>query len=161
MKNVLAVFLLVMSAPPAESVQAAGSSFSLEFLRDLDIEVAGLLDAYLEAVPECPARADTPIRLWVLDVAWLRVGGVLKTAMELDTLGFGTGFPMQEWVLYLQASGTFLDLFGSISETYHSDSVPESQRCIDLETDLLRADSLWRVAEFNLFERLAEEGYHE
>lgn len=137
------------------------SSFSLDFLRNLDIEVAGLLDAYLEAVPECPARPDTPIRLWVLDVAWLRVNGALDTALELDSTSFDPYFPSQEWEAYLQASGDCLAVFGTISETYHLDSVPDSMRCIELETDLLRADSLWRVAESNLFMRLAEEGYHE
>jgi hypothetical protein len=136
-------------------------SFFLDFLRDLDIEVAGLLDAYLEAVPECPVRSDTPIRLWVLDVAWLRVSGILDTALELDSHAFGPDFPSREWEVYLQASSSFLTVFGTISETYHLDSVPDSTRCIELETDLLRADSLWRETESNLFLRLAEEGYHE
>jgi hypothetical protein len=161
MRSIFAAVFMLASAPPVGSVQTDDHSFSLVFLRDLDIEVAGLLDAYLEAVPECPARADTPIRLWVLDVAWLRVSGALDTALRLDSTGFAPDFPLQEWEAYLQAAGDCLAVFGTISETYHSDSVPGMMRCIELETDLLRADSLWRVAEFSMFERLAEEGYHE
>jgi hypothetical protein len=161
MRHVCVALLMLASAPPVGSVQMDASSFSLEFLQNLDIEVAGLLDAYLEAVPECPAREDTPIRLWVLDVAWLRVSGALDTALELDSSCFRPDFPLQEWEAFLQASGDCLAVFGTISETYHSDSVPGTIRCIELETDLLRADSLWRVAEFTLFERLVEEGYHE
>lgn len=161
MRTVAALLLLLLAVPSSGRAQTEGTAFPLVFLRDLDNEVAGLLDAYLEAVPECPARADTPIRLWVLDVAWLRADGARSTAMALDTREFGPDFPAPEWEAYLLASGALLDVFGSIAEAYHSDSVPGEMLCIGLETDLLLADSLWRAAELTLFERLAEEGYHE
>jgi len=158
---VLVAMLLLTAPVPSASAQPPSAGFQLAFLRDIDVEIAGLLDAYLEAVPECPVRADTPVRPWVLDVALLRVGGAIETAAGLDVSSFGDPFPVTEWEDYLLTAADLRDVFRAISETCHSDSVPDSLTSIGLEGDLLRADARWREAESRLYERLAEEGYHE
>lgn len=161
MKPMMKSLILLLAAGSAAAPRTGDLEFSLEFLRNFDTEVASLLDAYLEAVPECPIREDTPVRLWVIDTAWIRTSGALETALSIDTRGAEAGFPVPEWEDYLSATGDYLEAFGTVQEAYHSVPPPDGPGSLGLEADLLRADSLWRVAEFNLYERLAEEGYHE
>jgi len=161
MKPMMISLILLLAAQIVAAPRPGDPEFSLEFLRNFDTEIAGLLDAYLEAVPECPLREDTPVRLWVIDTAWIRANGALETALSIDTRGFGSDFPVLEWETYLSASGDYLEVFGTVQKAYHLVPPPDGPGSLELEMHLLRADSLWRMAELNLYERLAEEGYHE
>ena len=123
-----------------------------------DREVAGLLDAYLEAVPECPVRPDTPIRVGVLDLAWLRADAAME---QLDGLDIARHIPdtmAYVWTEYIASTRRLLDVFTEVQEAYHGPVLPESLLCMELEDRLIRADSIWRRSERALFELLAEEG---
>jgi len=150
--------LLALLAWPSSGL--AVEEFSLEFLLALDREVSGLLGAYLEAVPECPVRNDTPIRLWVLDAAWLRTRAVLDEAKDIEH-DAASEFPVHYWEVYLTRSREYLEVFGSLQRRYHEDTLPDSALCVQMELQILEADSLWSIAELNLFVRLTEEGYNE
>jgi len=124
---------------------------------DMDREIEGLLDAYLEAVPECPVHPDTPVRLWVLDLAWLRADAVINEAETLNTGSFLSGSTMEVWSEYLFSSKEYLNVFLEIQQAYHNTDVPDSILCIELENELLNIDSIWSVDETNLFESFVEE----
>lgn len=127
----------------------------MQFIVNFDREISGLLDAYLEAVPECPVYPDTPVRLWVLDLAWIRADAAINEAESLRAV-----FPdsiAEVWSSYLNSSKEYLRVFSVIQRTYHQIDVPESSICLELEHELLIADSIWRIEEINLFELFTEE----
>lgn len=162
MKTIMTFALWVLPALLAlPSPGAADEVFTLDFLLTLDREVSGLLDAYLEAIPECPVRMDTPLRLWVLDAAWLRTRAVLDHAASVYPVDDPPGFPVGSWDAFLAESEGYLDVFRSIQVSYHEESFPDSVQSVEMELRILEADSVWRNAELELFTRLAEEGFHE
>lgn len=130
---------------------------TMDLIIDLDREISGLLDAYLEAVPECPVYSDTPLRLWVLDLAWLRADAAIK---EIETLNAEVVFSdstAEVWSAFLISSKEYLSVFSEIQGIYHRTGVPESTVCIKLESELLNIDSLWRLDEIELFELSVKE----
>ena len=127
----------------------------MEFIVNFDREIAGLLDAYLEAVPECPVYPETPVRLWVLDLAWIRADAAITEAETLIAIFSDSTAEM--WLSYLTSSKEYLRVFSDIQRTYHQADVPEHSVCIELENQLLSADSLWRIDEMKLFELFTEE----
>ena len=162
MKTRMTFALLVLPALlTLPSSGAADEAFTLDFLLTLDREVSGLLDAYLEAIPECPVSMDTPLRLWVLDAAWLRTRAVLDHAASVLPGDDPPVFPMESWEAYLARSEGYLDVFRSIQVSYHEEPIPDSIHSVEMELRILEADSVWRNAEQELFTRLAEEGFHE
>ena len=127
----------------------------MQFIVNFDREISGLMDAYLEAVPECPVYPDTPVRLWVLDLAWIRANGAI---CEAETLAAVFSDSIAEaWLSYLDASAAYLSVFSDIQRTYHETVVPDHSVCIELENELLIADSLWRHYEMTLFKMFTEE----
>jgi len=137
------------------AVARAPGSDAMQLIIDLDREIAGLLDVYLEAVPECPVDPDTPLRLWVLDLAWLRADAALSR-IDLSLTGVPDNV-QDEWSAYLLSGQEYLRVFSEIQRTYHQTAVPDSSICIMLENDLLYVDSMWRIREKELFELFAEE----
>lgn len=131
------------------------TNISTEFLVDMDREISGMLDAYLEAVPECPARIDTPLRLWVLDLAWLRAEAVIEEAEKLETPALSDTL-QAVWNEYLSASRNCFRVLSEIQMVYHQPSLPPESLSIELENELLQADSVWRNAEERLFELIDE-----
>lgn len=127
----------------------------MQFIVNFDREISGLLDAYLEAVPECPVYLDTPVRLWVLDLAWLRADAAINEAEALGSV-FSDSIA-EVWSSYLNSSREYLEVFSDIQRTYHLTVVPECSVCIELENRLLIADSLWRTDEMEFFELFTEE----
>lgn len=130
---------------------------TIDLIVDLDREISGLLDSYLEAVPECPVYTDTPVRLWVLDLAWLRADAVINEIEILNTEAVFSGRTAEVWSVFLFSSKEYLRVFSEIQGIYHQTGVPENTVCIELENDLLNIDSLWRLSEIELFELLLEE----
>ncbi len=127
----------------------------MQFIVNFDREISGLLDAYLEAVPECPVYPDTPVRLWVLDLAWIRADAAICEAETLVTV-FSDSIAVA-WLSYLDSSAAYLRVFSEIQRTYHETPVPDHSVSIELEDELLIADSLWRYYEMNLFKMFTEE----
>jgi len=152
------ITILISSSGIADEVMP-GESQTWQFIVNFDREISGLLDAYLEAVPECPVYPDTPIRLWVLDLAWIRADAAIQ---EAETIGMLMSDSLAAlWSLYLESSREYLSLFGDIQNTYHQSGTPDSAICIELETELLKADSLWRSNEMKLFELYVGEELNE
>lgn len=114
-------------------------------------EMAGLLDGYLEAVPECPPRPDTPVRLWQMDSAWLRANAVLGAVV--DTAGTGAE---PEWTGYMQACRGLMAAYRSVLDAYHA-GLPDSASAVRLEDGLLAACSLYADRENRLLSTLEEE----
>ncbi len=156
MKTML--FILVLGLLPAE-IYAAQTMIPepaiMQFIVNFDREISGLMDAYLEAVPECPVYPDTPVRLWVLDLAWIRADAAISEAETLVTV-FSDSIA-EAWSSYLDSSTEYLRAFSEIQRTYHETVVPDHSVCIELENELLIADSLWRHYEMNLFKMFTEE----
>ncbi|MBD3370611.1 hypothetical protein GF402_09640 [Candidatus Fermentibacteria bacterium] len=126
-----------------------------ESLQSIDREVCGLLDAYLEAVPECPPREDTPIRLWQLDMAWLRVNSVL--AEQLPSIRApGRGDIDSLCAEYRTACVRLVDHYQSIMQAYHADVLPDSISAVELEIGLLELDSSYILVENQLCRLIAE-----
>lgn len=153
--NVFSALMLCLAFTSA----AAASSGSVPLLVDLDREVSGLLDAYLEAVPECPVMPDTPLRLWLLDLAWLRAEAAIDELMELDGEAlFSDDSSRIVWTEYVTLTGNLFNVFSEIQTAYHGPGLPDSALSVELEVRLLEADSAWRRSEMVLFELLSEEG---
>ncbi|MCK4806452.1 MAG: hypothetical protein KAT09_02335 [Candidatus Aegiribacteria sp.] len=156
MKTILSILILALL--PVEGHTAETRILEpqvMQFLINFDREISGLLDAYLEAVPECPVYPDTPVRLWVLDLAWIRADAAIN---EAETLGTAFSDSTTEvWLAYLNSSKEYLRVFTDIQRTYHQTVVPESTVCIELENGLLSADSLWRIDEIRFFKLFTEE----
>lgn len=149
--------MIILTLTLLSSAVAAGFG-EMDVLVNTDREVAGLLDAYLEGVPECPVRPDTPLRVWVLDLAWLRADAAID---ELAAIDMAPSLPDTmdfAWTDFVSSSRRLFDVFTEVREAYHGPEMPDSQLCIELEGRLIRADSVWRSAERVLFELLAEEG---
>jgi len=150
--------ILVLVLLPADGYTASSSIPEpeiMQFIVNFDREISGLLDAYLEAVPECPVYPDTPVRLWVLDLAWIRADAAITEAETLKTVFSDS--TEEVWLSYLDSSSEYLMVFSVIQRTYHQEEVPESSVCIELENALLIADSIWRIDEMKLFELFTEE----
>ena len=159
MKKILFLALVFSLVPhAAKTVEAQlAEPRSMQLIVNLDREISGLLDAYLEAVPECPVHPDTPVRLWVLDLAWLRADAAID---EAETLLYGSlpsDSAAEAWTSYLASSIEYLNVFSEIQRTYHQTAVPESTICIELENSILYTDSVWRTDEIKLFELFAKE----
>ncbi|MFO8183842.1 MAG: hypothetical protein R6U39_06670 [Candidatus Aegiribacteria sp.] len=153
--KVLSALILCLTFPSA----AAASPGTFPLLVDLDREVSGLLDAYLEAVPECPVLPDTPLRMWLLDLAWLRAGAAIDELMELDGEAlFPEDSSRSVWDEYVTLTGNLFEVFSEIQSAYHGPLLPDSAVSVELEARLLEADSAWRRSEMVLFELLSEEG---
>ncbi|MCK4671584.1 MAG: hypothetical protein KAT47_03505 [Candidatus Aegiribacteria sp.] len=152
---ILYISTLLISIGSAQAQQLSDSY--LDVIVNLDREMAGLLDAYLEAVPECPITPETPVRVWVLDVAWLRASAALSTAETLDIHSISSVDVSEAWTGYLHSSQQYLNVFRIIQKTYHKDILPENHLSIELEDQLLEYDSLWSLEETVFFELLAEE----
>lgn len=153
--KIFTVLTLCLAFPSA----AAASSGAFPLLVDLDREMSGLLDAYLEAVPECPVLQDTPLRLWLLDLAWLRAGAAIDELMELDGDALLPDDSSRSvWTEYVTLTGNLYDVFSKIQSAYHGSRLPDSALSVELEVMLLEADSAWRRSEMALFELISEEG---
>ncbi len=152
---ILYMSVLLIMICSAEAQQLSDSY--LDVIVNFDREMAGLLDAYLEAVPECPITPETPVRMWLLDAAWLRAAAALDTAETLD-IHLNSSYNLAEaWTSFLNSSQQYLNVFRTIQTTYHEDILPDSEVCIELENQLLEYDSLWSLEEAVFFELLAEE----
>ena len=152
------IFILVLVLLPVDGYTASSSIPEpeiMQFIVNFDREISGLLDAYLEAVPECQVYPDTPVRLWVLDLAWIRADAAITEAETLITVFSGS--TEEIWLSYLDSSVEYLRAFSDIQRTYHQADVPERSVCIELENALLTADSLWRIDEMKFFELFTEE----
>ncbi len=156
MKKILSILILVLlpAAGDAALIRVPEPQI-MQFIVNFDREISGLLDAYLEAVPECPVYPDTPVRLWVLDLAWIRADAAISEAETLITV-FSDSTEVV-WLSYLDSSAEYLRVFSKIQRTYHQTDVPDSSICIELENELLIADSLWRIDEMKFFELFTEE----
>lgn len=142
----LAILSVVLTIAAVEA-----SPPSLQDLSQLSREMTGLLDGYLEAVPECPPRPDTPIRIWQLDSAWLRANAVLGAVLDSSTTG-----PEVEWEGYFQACSGLMATYRRVLGAYHS-GLPDSAAAVELEEDLLAACNLYTRRENRLLETLEEE----
>ncbi len=145
---------LVLSLSQAD---VTGGHQLLDQLVAMDREVAGLLDAYLEAVPECPAGEDTPLRLWVLDLAWLRADAAIDSVSRLN---YSVLFPDSQkviWTDFISATTELFAVYTEIQQFYHDASPLDSIECMELEDRLIMTDSLWRGSEAVLFSTIAEE----
>lgn len=122
----------------------------------LDREMSGLLDCYLRAVPECPAGSDTPVRLWQLDLGWLRAGSALFSLDGARPIDDGSTFAgaLEE---YLAACKRYLAVYGRVRLFYHGAGHPDSARSVALENELVSADSAWLEAGARLLGALGEE----
>ncbi|MCK5117768.1 MAG: hypothetical protein KAR44_14320 [Candidatus Aegiribacteria sp.] len=156
MKNKLLILILVLLpvAGDAAHIRVPEPEI-MQFIVNFDREISGLLDAYLEAVPECPVYPDTPVRLWVLDLAWIRADAAITEAETLITVFSDS--TEEVWLSYLDSSAAYLNVFSEIQRTYHLPDVPDSSICIELENELLIADSLWRIDEMKFFALFTEE----
>ncbi len=154
-KIVSILFLSLVTAVGYTSEVRIPEPQVMQFIVNFDREISGLLDAYLEAVPECPVYPDTPVRLWVLDLAWIRADAAINEAEALGSVFSDS--TAEAWSSYLNSSKEYLRVFSDIQKTYHQTGVPECSVCIELENRLLIADSLWRIDETELFELFTEE----
>ncbi len=154
MIKTLTILIMLLTLTSAEQEPAD----DLQVLIDLDREVSGLLDAYLEAIPECPARPDTPLRLWVLDLAWIRAGSAIDSMMTLQPPMLLPDSQLSSWTDFISGTEELFGVFTEIQNAYHGPSLPDSSQCVMLEDRLLRADSVWRHSEMTLFELMSEEG---
>lgn len=152
-RKTMALTVAVLTTMAAAGVR----SDHLQVLLDVDREVSGLLDAYLEAVPECPVRSDTPIRLWVLDLAWLRAGAAIDSLLELDPVGFLPESRLDAWMEFTANTEGLFRVYTEVQRLYHGTSLPDSSTCVELEDRLINADSTWRHAQMTLLEYLSEE----
>ncbi len=158
MKNVFLMFVVVVSMTVSYPADAqVPDSQTMSFLMDMNREIEALLDAYLEAIPECPVHPDTPVRLWVLDLAWLRADAVISEAVTLNTASLFSESTIKAWTEYLLSSKEYLNVFLEIQQVYHDADVPDSALCIELENKLLNIDSIWNIDETNLFKSFVEE----
>lgn len=156
MKTILLILILALLPVEGNTAEVRiPEPQVIQFIVNFDREISGLLDAYLEAVPECPVYPDTPVRLWVLDLAWIRADAAINEAEALITIFSDS--TAEVWSSYLNSSKEYLEVFSNIQRTYHQTGVPESSVCIELENELLIADSLWRIDEMKLFVLFTEE----
>lgn len=140
------------------STAARSTPVDPRVLSEMDREVSGLLDAYLEAVPECPLRPDTPLRLWVLDLAWLRAGAAIDSVLKMDPPQQLADSQLGSWADFVGCTGDLFDVYTTVQRAYHGPTLPDSSECILLEDHLIRADSIWCHSERVLLELLSEEG---
>ena len=121
-------------------------------LMGLDREVSGLMDAYLEAVPECPVREDTPVRLWLLDLAAFRASAAISRlhAAPCD------GVPEAALKSYLASCESYIRLYAGLQEFYHGGGYDDPARSMELESLLIRADSVWLASGAALFGAMGE-----
>lgn len=158
MKNILLILILALIPVAGKAVAAhLPEPRTMQLIVDTDREIAGLLDAYLEAVPECPVYPDTPIRLWVLDLAWLRADAAISEIKLINEGAVFSDSTVDVWEAYLFSSTEYLRVFSEIQRIYHQTNVPDGAVCIELESMLLNIDSLWHIHETRLFELFAEE----
>lgn len=124
----------------------------------LDSGMAGLFDAYLEAVPECPARDDTPVRFWLLDLAGSRASAGLRNAVRLlrRTRDSDLRSALKS---YLWTCSAYLDSFSDVREMYRAPAPPDSAGAMEAEDGLFERDEAWLDAGSALFALLAEEGW--
>ncbi len=146
---------LVICLSVAPVIQTEADLHFITVVDRMDREMSGLLDAYLEAVPECPVREDTPVRIWLLDLAWLRATGSMRNAAS---------FPLPEiegleeaWFRYLETSAEFLSVFRYVRDVYSEGFFPDSSLSVELERRLISADSLWQAAEVHFLNTYSEE----
>ena len=132
----------------------SGVPLGIEGLTRLSREMSGLLEGYLEAVPECPPAQDTPIRLWQLDNAWLRASTVFHEVE--DSTSASSGAPPAEWDAYLAACRGLLSAYRRTMTAYHG-GLPDSALATELENGLIAACSLYAQREAELVYCLREE----
>jgi hypothetical protein len=149
-----AAFVLTVAAALAAPAAEGNPPLELEDLIGLSREMTGLLDGYLEAVPECPPRADTPIRRWRMDSAWIRAAAVFEAVC--DTAGAPAGADSAAWREYIEACNSLLDRYEELMEAYHG-GLPDSAAAERLEDGLLGACSLYAAREEALLDLLEEE----
>jgi len=148
------VAVLLFAAALLEPAAMSGSPLSLSHLAQLSREMTGLLDGYLEAVPECPPREDTPVRLWRLDSAWLRADAVFGAVSDTSSAPQGVG--PAAWGAYTESCRGLLDAYGELLQAYHGD-LPDSARAVRLEDGFLSACSLYALREEAVMDLLEEE----
>jgi hypothetical protein len=142
-----------MIAVLAAAAPAGGDAHLAGVIDRMDREMSGLLDSYLEAVPECPVRGDTPVRVWLLDLAWLRADACFRS-----TGGCTVPEGLEDsWCRYLKASAAYLSLFRRVRDVYNRDLLPDSSLSLELESRLIGTDSLWLETEACLLDTYAEE----
>ena len=151
MKTVAVLMFAVALLTPAVALAAP---LSLDDLAQLSREMTGLLDGYLEAVPECPPREDTPVRLWRLDSAWLRADAVFGAVS--DTASAPEGVGPSPWSEYTESCSSLLEAYGELMQAYHDD-LPDSAGAIRLEDGFLDACSLYALREAAVMDLLEEE----
>jgi hypothetical protein len=143
MATLVMLLLSQLPGPPAALVQ-------------LDREMGGMLDAYLEAVPECPVMEDTPVRLWLLDLALVRAEGAYRRAFSEPPPSDGD---LRAAVKrYLSSCEAYLAVFTEVRDALRAGS-PGPEECERAERGILSADSSWTGAGSRLFGLILEEGW--
>jgi hypothetical protein len=147
--------LLAWVAIAGSGVPWTGNELALGRLTALDREMAGLLDAYLLAVPECPPLEDTPVRRWGMETARLRATALRQTAAW--TLWFLPDIETRRGLKhYLCACDRFLSSYASMMESYRGGGLPDPAAAIEMEDGLFEADSVWIESSAELFGLMEE-----
>lgn len=124
----------------------------------LDSGMSGLFDSYLEAFPEIPARPDTPVRQWLLDLARTRAEAALRDALPL--LGRTRDDDLRSALKrYLCSCKTYLEAFTEAGRVSGAIPAPDSASCSRAESGLFEADDAWLRSSLSLFDLIAEEGW--
>jgi len=147
--SMLLLMLIVPSWPPGVAFAARG-----ELMR-LDREMAGVMDCYLEAVPEIPVAGDVPGLM--LGTALLRarsaLGACSWTAAVMPDVETRTAMKH-----YLCNCGRYLSGFSDLTAAYSMTTQPDSSLASLLEDRLLDLDSAWVASGERLFGLLSEKG---
>jgi hypothetical protein len=147
--------LLASIALASPGVLPRGDQLALARLTAFDREMAGLLDSYLGAVPECPPLPDTPMRRWDMDLAWIRAGlarrSVLWTAWFLPDVETRRSLKH-----YLSACDLYMSCYAGMLESYRGGGLPDPAAAIALEDGLFEADSAWADSGASLFGLMEE-----
>ncbi len=148
----MGILLITLSLVQGPSGRVPGD------LLQLDSWMSGLFDSYLEAFPEIPARPDTPVREWLLDLAGTRAGAALRDALPL--LGRTRDGDLRSALKrYLCACKTYLEAFAEARRVTGALPAPDSAACSRAESGLFEADDAWLRSGLSLFDLLAEEGW--
>jgi len=151
MSCLLSVLICLIQNPAAPDSEEIAF---ISLIDRMDREMSGLFDGYLEAVPECPVLEDTPIRIWLLDLAWLRASGTLTTARAFSS---PDDADLEEvWHTYIATSANYLKCFRHVRNIYARGFLPDTSLSIDLERMLFNADSIWQLSEEALLNTFAE-----
>ena len=160
-KRILFIFVVLLNVFTVYgSSGTTGEAITFSYLLwNLDREVAGLFDCYFEAVPECPVRQDTPVRLWLLDLAWLRATAAFQEAQIIEDGVVPYPDLVDPWQDYIQTTEEYITFYEDLRNFYHDRTVTElDEYSLILEDSLICIDSIWLEKHGVLFSLLSEKG---